>query len=159
MRKWKSRGFEQDYACLSVGRRFNAKWLFTLRVWSSLSRVFKLSTSLCRFSSSSRQSLEPKLSKKKKHHCCCTYLTLKKSIRCRFYHQVNQWSSYASHGPWRKHLSSGLLRDAALVTCPLRLQSSCPTSPPHCSIHLSTPGLCLISCLSLCTSSGKTRQI
>ena len=55
-----------------------ARWLSTLRVWSSLSRVFKLSTSLCRFSSSSRQSLEPKLSKKKKLYCRCTYLTLKK---------------------------------------------------------------------------------
>lgn len=144
---------------LASEARFIARWSFRLRVWRSPSRVFKLSTSLCRFSSCPRQSLEPKLSKRKKLHCRYRYLTLKKLIRCRFYHQINQWSSYALHRPWRKHLSSGLLRNAALVMCPLRLLSSCPASLSHCSIRLSTPGLCLISSLSLNTSSGKTRHI
>lgn len=141
------------------GARFNARWWFKLRVWGSLSCAFKLSTSLCRFSSSPRQSLKPKLSKTKKLHCHYAYLTLKQLTRRRFYHQVNQRRSRAPRGPRRKHLSSGLLRDAALVMCPLRLLSSCPTSLPHCSIRLSTPGLCLSSSLSLNTSSGKTRHI
>lgn len=80
---------------LVSGATVNARRWFMLCVWSSLSRVLKLSTSLCRFSSSSRQSLEPKLSKKKRLHCRHTCRTLKKWIMCRFYRQVNQWSVFA----------------------------------------------------------------
>lgn len=73
IRKWKSRYCEQDYACLGVVGQIQCAVIFyAVCVCRSLSRVFKLSTSLCRFSNSSRQSLETKLSNKKQirwHHC------------------------------------------------------------------------------------------
>lgn len=62
--------------------RFNAWWSLSCDC-RSLSRVFKLSTSLCRLSTSSRQSLEPKLSNKKQirwHHCPYIKVTLKKVL-------------------------------------------------------------------------------
>lgn len=156
MRTWKSRDSVEDYTCLDIGAPdlmhgdrlrcvFGAHLIVSSSCWL-LSAGFPALLG---------RAWSQNCPKRKKRHCRYTYLTWKKLLRCRFYHQVDQWSSYAPHGPWRKHLSSGLLRDTALMMCPLRLLSSCPT----CSIRLSTPGLCLISSLSLKTSSGDETYI